>query len=122
MRREYIKRGYKEVITPLIYNKNLWEMSGHWQNYKENMFSINEGDSEDDNDLPHQHSCDQHSHQHNQNMMGLKPMAIYFLFFSLLFMINFILYFIYAYFILYFYLLFIYFYIFFIFYLFLYFI
>ena len=30
IREEYRKRGYKEVITPLIYSKNLWQQSGHW--------------------------------------------------------------------------------------------
>ncbi len=38
IRREYIKRDYKEVITPLVYDKSLWETSGHWQHYKDNMF------------------------------------------------------------------------------------
>ncbi len=40
LRSEYIKRGYKEVITPQLYNKELWEASGHWQFYKENMFIL----------------------------------------------------------------------------------
>jgi threonyl-tRNA synthetase len=32
--------GYTEVKTPLIYNKGLWETSGHWGKYKENMFLV----------------------------------------------------------------------------------
>lgn len=40
-REEYVKRGYKEVITPQLFNKQLWEQSGHWQHYKENMFILN---------------------------------------------------------------------------------
>lgn len=32
--------GFKEVITPLIYRKSLWETSGHWQNYKNDMFQV----------------------------------------------------------------------------------
>ena len=32
--------GYTEVKTPLIYNKALWETSGHWQHYRENMFLV----------------------------------------------------------------------------------
>ncbi len=40
LRREYIKRGYDEVITPLVYDKSLWETSGHWQHYKDNMFHV----------------------------------------------------------------------------------
>lgn len=38
LRSEYRKRGYDEVITPQIFNKALWEKSGHWSHYKENMF------------------------------------------------------------------------------------
>ncbi|KAN0018238.1 hypothetical protein ACTFIU_010852 [Dictyostelium citrinum] len=40
LRSEYRKRGYHEVISPNIYNQKLWETSGHWDNYKENMFSF----------------------------------------------------------------------------------
>lgn len=40
LRQEYIQRGYQEVITPNMYNSKLWETSGHWANYKENMFTI----------------------------------------------------------------------------------
>lgn len=38
IREEYRKRGYDEVITPQIFNKKLWEISGHWEHYKEDMF------------------------------------------------------------------------------------
>eukprot|EP01038_Epipyxis_sp_PR26KG_P010213 gene10213-13741_t len=38
IRGQYWKRGYQEVITPNIFNLNLWEISGHAQHYKENMF------------------------------------------------------------------------------------
>lgn len=37
---EYRKRGYEEVITPNMYNSKLWKTSGHWDNYKENMFTF----------------------------------------------------------------------------------
>lgn len=40
IKHEYRVRGFQEVITPNIYNTKLWETSGHWQNYKENMFSF----------------------------------------------------------------------------------
>lgn len=32
--------GYDEVKTPLLYHKTLWEQSGHWGKYKENMFLV----------------------------------------------------------------------------------
>ncbi|XP_071112880.1 threonine--tRNA ligase 1, cytoplasmic-like isoform X1 [Haliotis cracherodii] len=37
---EYLKRGFQEVVSPNIYNSKLWEVSGHWQHYAENMFSF----------------------------------------------------------------------------------
>ncbi|KZV99984.1 threonyl-tRNA synthetase [Exidia glandulosa HHB12029] len=40
IRSEYWKRGYQEVISPNIFNVKLWETSGHLQNYKDNMFSL----------------------------------------------------------------------------------
>ena len=39
-RRENAQRGYLEVKTPLIYDKGLWEISGHWEKFRENMFLI----------------------------------------------------------------------------------
>jgi threonyl-tRNA synthetase len=38
MRHQYIFRGYQEVISPNIYNLKLWKTSGHYKNYKENLF------------------------------------------------------------------------------------
>ncbi|HEY0415993.1 MAG TPA: threonine--tRNA ligase [Gaiellaceae bacterium] len=43
-RRENAARGYSEVRTPLIYDKALWEQSGHWEKFRENMFLIPEDD------------------------------------------------------------------------------
>ncbi|VVT53527.1 uncharacterized protein SAPINGB_P003618 [Magnusiomyces paraingens] len=40
LRDEYRVRGYEEVITPNMYNSKLWMTSGHWENYKENMFTM----------------------------------------------------------------------------------
>lgn len=37
-REEHKKRGYVEVRTPIILNKELWIKSGHWDHYKENMY------------------------------------------------------------------------------------
>ena len=40
MRDVLFPAGYVEVKTPLIYNKALWERSGHWKHYRQNMFLI----------------------------------------------------------------------------------
>jgi threonyl-tRNA synthetase len=44
MREVLFPAGYVEVKTPLIFNKALWETSGHWQHYRQNMFQIESGD------------------------------------------------------------------------------
>ncbi|XP_073953511.1 threonine--tRNA ligase 1, cytoplasmic-like [Choristoneura fumiferana] len=40
MREQYRVRGFQEVVTPNIYNSKLWQTSGHWAHYSENMFSF----------------------------------------------------------------------------------
>ncbi|MFA6889119.1 MAG: threonine--tRNA ligase, partial [Candidatus Woesearchaeota archaeon] len=40
IREEYWKRDFREVVTPLMYDKSLWQTSGHWDHYKENMFTF----------------------------------------------------------------------------------
>uniref|UniRef100_A0A914WDM5 threonine--tRNA ligase n=2 Tax=Plectus sambesii TaxID=2011161 RepID=A0A914WDM5_9BILA len=37
IKKEYRKRGFNEVISPNMYNSKLWETSGHWQHYSDNM-------------------------------------------------------------------------------------
>ncbi len=38
VRSMYLKHGYKEVITPQIFDASLWKTSGHYEHYKDNMF------------------------------------------------------------------------------------
>ena len=44
LRKEYRKRGITEVITPNIFSIDLWKESGHYQNYKDNMYMIEKED------------------------------------------------------------------------------
>lgn len=53
--RERQRDAFKEIKTPLLYTKKLWEQSGHWGKYKENMFLV----------------LDNETNEHN---MSLKPM------------------------------------------------
>jgi len=39
MRTVYVENGYQEVKAPQILDRTLWEKSGHWDNYKDNMFT-----------------------------------------------------------------------------------
>lgn len=38
-KREHTLAGYTEIMTPIMLNKELWETSGHWFNYRENMYT-----------------------------------------------------------------------------------
>jgi threonyl-tRNA synthetase len=45
MRSLCLRNGYQEVKTPLMYNKGLWEISGHWGKYRENMFLVQDSET-----------------------------------------------------------------------------
>jgi threonyl-tRNA synthetase len=47
MRELLIDNGYVEIKTPLLFNKGLWEISGHWGKYKENMFLVLDNETEE---------------------------------------------------------------------------
>jgi threonyl-tRNA synthetase len=40
IKEQYWKRGYNEVISPNMYNSELWKISGHWDYYKDDMFTF----------------------------------------------------------------------------------
>ncbi|MHB8760634.1 MAG: threonine--tRNA ligase [Thiobacillus sp.] len=39
MREKFVEHGYQEVRTPAVMDRTLWEKSGHWDNYRDNMFT-----------------------------------------------------------------------------------
>lgn len=43
---EHAKEGYQFIKTPIMMSKELWEVSGHWANYKENMYTSEIDDRE----------------------------------------------------------------------------
>ncbi len=45
-RKEHSARGYSEISSPLVNKKELWETSGHWEHYKDEMFLAKMGDKE----------------------------------------------------------------------------
>ncbi len=47
MRSVLFPAGYVEVKTPIVFNKGLWETSGHWSHYRENMFLVESKDGEE---------------------------------------------------------------------------
>ncbi|KAJ3322521.1 54S ribosomal protein L39, mitochondrial [Blyttiomyces sp. JEL0837] len=75
VRAEYRKGGYEEVVTPLLFNKDLWVQSGHWENYKEDMFLVSGGDDVLNSKAAEGESdgCG-HDHGETKEIHGLKPM------------------------------------------------
>jgi threonyl-tRNA synthetase len=47
MRGVLFPAGYQEVKAPIIFNKALWETSGHWEHYRDNMFLVKSSDEEE---------------------------------------------------------------------------
>jgi threonyl-tRNA synthetase len=43
--REIQRDDYREIKTPLMYNRKLWELSGHWGKYRDNMFLVLDNES-----------------------------------------------------------------------------
>ena len=64
MKNQQTKYGFQEVITPLIFKTKLWKKSGHWDNYKDDMFKVV------GNDL----SKEEHTDNIEEHEYGLKPM------------------------------------------------
>jgi threonyl-tRNA synthetase len=46
MREVLYPAGYDEVKTPILFNKALWETSGHWHHYRQNMFTLESDEGE----------------------------------------------------------------------------
>jgi threonyl-tRNA synthetase len=70
LRREYRVRGFDEVVTPQLFDAALWQRSGHWQHYRNDMFRVSPGGSHAEASEDHAHV-----HQHDEhNEVYLKPM------------------------------------------------
>ena len=73
MRTELNAAGYKEIRTPLVMDKILWEKSGHWENYKENMF-ITESEKRDYAVKPM--NCPGHVQVFNQGLRSYRDLPL----------------------------------------------
>ena len=67
MRRRLRHAGYEEVKTPQLVNRKLWEDSGHWEKFRENMFTTGDADEETDLALKPM-NCPCHVQIFNQNL------------------------------------------------------
>ncbi|HET7729284.1 MAG TPA: threonine--tRNA ligase, partial [Usitatibacter sp.] len=73
MRRVYRDNGYQEIRCPQILDRSLWERSGHWENYKDNMFTT-ESEKRDFAIKPM--NCPGHVQVFNSNMRSYRDLPL----------------------------------------------
>ncbi len=73
MRRVYQDCGYQEVKAPQILDRSLWEKTGHWENYRENMFST---ESENRSYALKPMNCPGHVQIFNSNMRSYRELPL----------------------------------------------
>nr|XP_058936038.1 threonine--tRNA ligase, mitochondrial isoform X3 [Kogia breviceps] len=69
IRAEYTRRGFSEVKTPTLFSTKLWELSGHWEHYREDMFALQPPGSDS-----HAGSQSDQSTSRPTGTLALKPM------------------------------------------------
>jgi threonyl-tRNA synthetase len=73
MRRVYQENGYQEVKAPQILDRSLWEKTGHWENYRENMFVT---ESENRNYALKPMNCPGHVQIYNSGMRSYRDLPL----------------------------------------------
>lgn len=73
MRKVYQECGYQEVKGPQILDRTLWEKTGHWENYRENMFST---ESENRHYALKPMNCPGHVQIFNANMRSYRELPL----------------------------------------------
>ncbi len=73
MRRVYQENGYQEVKAPQILDRGLWEKTGHWENYRENMFVT---ESENRNYALKPMNCPGHVQIYNSGMRSYRELPL----------------------------------------------
>uniref|UniRef100_A0AAA9SNC5 threonine--tRNA ligase n=1 Tax=Bos taurus TaxID=9913 RepID=A0AAA9SNC5_BOVIN len=66
---EYTRRGFSEVKTPTLFSAKLWELSGHWEHYREDMFALQPPGLDRPSSSQSDHSASPHT-----DTLALKPM------------------------------------------------
>ena len=75
MRRVYQENGYQEVKAPQILDRTLWEKTGHWENYRENMFVT---ESENRNYALKPMNCPGHVQIYNSGLRSYRDLPLRF--------------------------------------------
>ncbi|HET7633050.1 MAG TPA: threonine--tRNA ligase [Gemmatimonadaceae bacterium] len=75
--RELQREKFQEVRTPVLYNKGLWEISGHWGKYRENMFLVYNNETQEHDTSLKPMNCPSHymlylGHKHSYRELPLR--------------------------------------------------
>ena len=73
MRRVFQDNGYQEIRTPQVLDRGLWERSGHWENFRENMFTTN---SEERDFAVKPMNCPGHVQVFNQGLKSYRDLPL----------------------------------------------
>ncbi|MCG2584038.1 threonine--tRNA ligase [Massilia sp. TS11] len=73
MRKAYQDNGYQEVKAPQILDRSLWEKTGHWENYRENMFTT---ESENRNYALKPMNCPGHIQIYNSDLRSYRDLPL----------------------------------------------
>ncbi len=79
MRRRLVRAGYKEIKTPQVVDRVLWERSGHWEAYRENMFIVEvdeEGAKEKRINALKPMNCPCHVQVYNQGLKSYRDLPL----------------------------------------------
>ena len=74
--RDLQRSGYQEIKTPLLYNKGLWEISGHWGKYKENMFLVLDNETGEHDSSLKPMNCPSHYLMYGANKHSYRELPI----------------------------------------------
>ena len=75
MRRRQQESGYQEVKTPQLVSRKLWEDSGHWEKFRENMFTTGDGDEDQDLALKPM-NCPCHVQVFKQSLLSYRDLPL----------------------------------------------
>jgi len=73
MRQQLVENDYQEIRTPLIMDRSLWEKSGHWDKFKDNMFTT---ETENRDYAVKPMNCPGHIQVYNRNLISYRELPV----------------------------------------------
>ena len=76
LRAELDKNGYQEISTPIMVKKDVFEKSGHWEHYRDNMFYFNNPRDEKENLVIKPMNCPESTYVYNSTIRSYKDLPL----------------------------------------------